>query len=257
MSSGSNAEQLSLALLGSGEFEPWTEEVDRWLLGRATGDGSVLVLPTASAPEGDPIFDGWANLGLDHYAQLGIPAQVVPLKTREDADRSSFSKPLVNASMVFFSGGNPAYLAGVLRGSRFWSELLPAMRRGLAYAGCSAGIACLGEVAPDSAAHMRGVRDFWKPVLALFPGVHFGPHWDALDRFVPGLRAMIIASVPVDRKLVAVDEHTAMVGDGREWRVMGAGKASVRENGQWRTYSAGESFAEPLDVSIEPAPAQA
>src|SRR5439155_11002014 len=84
----------AIALLGSGEFEPWTEEVDRWLLERATGDGSVLVLPTASAPEGDPIFDGWANLGLDHYAQLGIPAQVVPLKTREDADRSSFSKPL-------------------------------------------------------------------------------------------------------------------------------------------------------------------
>ena len=35
----------SFALLGSGEFEPWNEEVDRWLLGRADGrDGRVLIL---------------------------------------------------------------------------------------------------------------------------------------------------------------------------------------------------------------------
>ena len=40
------------ALLGSGEWQPWTDEVDRWLLERTTGDGTVLVLPTASAPEG-------------------------------------------------------------------------------------------------------------------------------------------------------------------------------------------------------------
>jgi hypothetical protein len=37
------------ALLGSGEFLPWTSEVDDWVLERATGEG-VLILPTASAP---------------------------------------------------------------------------------------------------------------------------------------------------------------------------------------------------------------
>ena len=34
----------SVALLGSGEFEPWTDDVDHWLLDRATGDGTVLIL---------------------------------------------------------------------------------------------------------------------------------------------------------------------------------------------------------------------
>src|SRR5439155_5875898 len=33
---------LTFGLLGSGEFLPWSEEVDRWLLERATGDGRVL-----------------------------------------------------------------------------------------------------------------------------------------------------------------------------------------------------------------------
>ena len=39
----------SFAFLGSGEFQPWHEGIDRWLLDRADGDGSVLVVPTASA----------------------------------------------------------------------------------------------------------------------------------------------------------------------------------------------------------------
>jgi hypothetical protein len=42
-----------MALLGSGEFEPWAEEGDLLLLSLATGDGSAAILPLASAPEGE------------------------------------------------------------------------------------------------------------------------------------------------------------------------------------------------------------
>ena len=251
------AASLSIALLGSGEFEPWTEQVDRWLLARAAGDGTVLILPTASAPEGDAVFDRWAEMGLLHYTRLGIPAEVLPVKSREDADRPELAAKLASASMAYFSGGNPAYLAGVLRGSLFWKEVLGAARRGMAYTGCSAGIACLGERAVDSAAHMRGDPDIWKPGLRMFPGVHFGPHWDALDRFVPGLQAMFIAAVPNEQALLAIDERTAMVGDGVNWRVMGEGAASIHRDGEWRTFPSGVSFTEPLPIALDAVPAKA
>jgi len=253
--SGTPANGLSFALLGSGEFEPWTEDVDRWLLGRATGDGTVLILPAASAPEGDAVFDRWAEMGLLHYTRLGVPAEVVPLKTGADAERPELSAKLATASMAYFSGGNPAYLAGVLGGSLFWKELLAAVRRGMAFTGCSAGIACLGELAVDSAAHMRGDPDIWKAGLRLFPNLQFGPHWDALDKYVPGLQAMFIAAVPPDRGLLAIDEYTAVVGDGRDWRVMGAGGAQLRQDGAWRTFRSGQSFTEALDISLDAAPA--
>src|SRR5262245_49941284 len=107
----------TIALLGSGEFEPWTEEVDRWTLERATGDGTVLILPAASAPEGDSVFDMWADMGLKHFGRLRIPAEVVPLKTREDADRPEMAARLSTASLAYFSGGNPAYLATMLLGT--------------------------------------------------------------------------------------------------------------------------------------------
>lgn len=254
---GSPSNGLSIALLGSGEFEPWTEEIDRWLLDRATGDGTVLILPAASAPEGDAVFDRWAEMGRQHYGGLGIAVQVVPLKTRADADRPDLAAKLSTASMAYFSGGNPAYLAGALQGSRFWRELLAAVRRGMAYTGCSAGIACLGELAVDSAAHARGEQDLWKPGLRMFPNLQFGPHWDALDKYVPGLQAMFIASVPPDRGLLAIDEYTAVVGDGRDWRVMGSGGAQLRQNGAWRTFRSGQSFTEALEISLDAAPAQA
>lgn len=44
--------ERSFALLGSGEFEPWTADVDR-LLERTTRAGPILIAPTAAAPEGE------------------------------------------------------------------------------------------------------------------------------------------------------------------------------------------------------------
>ena len=102
----------TIELMGSGEFEPWSEEVDRFSLSRAEfGDGSVVILPTASAPEGDEVFNRWAGMGLDHYKRMGVHARVVDLKTREDAFLDVLIEELANPSMIFFSGGNPSYLA--------------------------------------------------------------------------------------------------------------------------------------------------
>jgi cyanophycinase-like exopeptidase len=243
---------VSIALLGSGEFEPWTEEVDRWLLDRATGDGTVLILPAASAPEGDAVFDTWAQMGLTHYGRLGTPAEVIPLKTREDAGRPEIAARLASASMAYFSGGNPAYLAGILLETPFWRDLLAALGRGMAYAGCSAGIACLGEVAPDSSIRDFTSREIWKPGLRLFPRMQVAPHWDALDTYVPGLRRLFTAAVPAEWRLLAVDEHTAVVGDGAAWHVVGAGGAYLREDGASKSFTAGDSFTAPFDVALAP-----
>jgi cyanophycinase len=236
----------SFALLGSGEFESWTEAVDWWLLERAAicgaGGGRVLILPTASAPEGDSVFDRWASMGLDHYRAAAISVEVVPIKTRADAERPEHVARLADASVVFFSGGNPAYLAEVMGGSAFWSELLAALERGVAYAGCSAGVACLGEVATDSAAVALGAGNLYRPGLRLFPKMHFGPHWNMLDAFIPGLREMIVSSVPADCRLLAIDERTAVVGDGETWNVLGSSKAALLEDGRWGEFGPGESF---------------
>ena len=132
------------ALLGSAEFLPWAEEVDLWSLDRAR-PGPVLLLPTASAPEGEEVFDRWGRMGLEHYARLGVDAEVVQLKTREDAERADLASRLDAAGAVFFSGGTPGSLAATLAGTRFWATLMANLDVGLGYGGCSAGIAALGR----------------------------------------------------------------------------------------------------------------
>lgn len=235
-----------LGLLGSGEFDPWAAEVDRWLLERARGgDGRVLILPTASAPDGDEVFEMWSEKGMAHYGRQGIPAEVLLLKTREDADRADLIAKLEDASLVFFSGGNPAYLAATLAGTNFWRAVLAGLDRGLAYGGCSAGVACLPDLAPDS-----GITSLdeavWRPGLGFFRDVIFMPHWDALDSFMPGLADFVIASVPPGSRLFAIDENTAILGDGTEWSVVGMGGASLLWEGSWRRFASGEAFSLPL-----------
>jgi cyanophycinase len=232
------------ALLGSAEFLPWAEEVDRWMLERAR-PGPVLILPTASAPEGDEVFDGWGRMGVEHYARLGVEAEVLPVKRREDAERADLASRLDDAAAVFLSGGNPGSLAAALAGTRFWTSLEANLNRGLAYGGCSAGIAALGE----RAAWRLHRNSFW-PGLGVFPGTNLAPHWDAVDAYIPGLAQALVANLGPPFRLVAVDELTAMVGDGRRWSVLGAGGVHVLEDGGWTDHGAGSSFD--LDLARQP-----
>lgn len=230
----------TFVMLGSGEFEPWAEEVERAALARATGDGSVLVVPTASSAEGPDVFDRWGRMGLDHYGSLGIPARVLPLHTRDDAMRDDLAAEVDRASMIFFSGGKPQHLASVVAGTPAWSAVLRAVDRGAVYAGCSAGAMAASQSREQRAAH-GGVGTGWVFGLGLVPNVSFGAHWDRV-RFVPGMRPFVMSRVPNDTWFVGIDERTATLGDGVRWEVFGAGTVTVRHARTTETYAAGRSF---------------
>jgi cyanophycinase len=235
----------SLAFMGSGEFEPWHDEVDRWLLDRAQGDGSVLIVPAASAPEGDDVFDDWGTRGIAHYRRLGVPASVVPIRTRSDADREDVVAQIDGASVVFFSGGNPFALAEALRGSAWWARVVERLDDGLGFAGCSAGVSFLNDKTIDTA-EMSFSGDPWKPGLGLVNDVRFGLHWDVVDRWIPGATSFIEASLAPGQVLVGIDEVTAMVGDGARWRVVGRAVVHVLQRGDWMHHAAGDVFELPL-----------
>jgi cyanophycinase len=227
------------AFLGAGEFEDWHDEVDRALLhGR---DGRVLVCATAAAPEGDDVFDRWAGQGIAHYDRLGVAATAPPLKRPEDAHDDGVVAMLDDAAAIFFSGGNPSWVATVLRDSPFWARLRARLAEGsIAYAGCSAGVACLSDPTYDS--DTNDPDRVWVPGLGYFPGVLFGPHWDVVDNWMPGARAFITASTPPGGTLVAIDEGTAMLGDLDEWTVHGSGGVHVYADGRWTDHAAGDRF---------------
>jgi cyanophycinase len=228
------------SLLGSGEFLPWSEPVDRRLVAEADGDGRVLILPTASAPEGKDVFERWGSLGLAHFSRLDIPAEVLDLRTREDADDPRLLARLDGASAVYFSGGNPAYLTATLVESDFLDSMLKQLDRGMAYAGCSAGVACLNEITFDS--DTTDVDEVFKPGLGLVPRAFFAPHWDIVDTWMPGATEFIVASVPKDSVFIGLDEDTAMMGRGSSWGVLGKSGIHVKKDDAWTTYRDGDRF---------------
>ncbi len=237
----------SYGLFGSGEFLPWAGPVDRWLVESSRRDaGRVLVVPTAAAPEGDDVFQRWGAMGIDHYRDLGYAPEVVGIKGREDAFRPEVVAQVEGASLVFFSGGNPAQLVRSLAGTPFWDGVVAELEGGCALAGSSAGIGFLGVTTIDSVAAANGLPDIVVPGIGWFPAV-FGPHWDAMEGWHPGSQAMMLAAVPGDIAFVGVDEDTAVVGDGARWEIQGRGTATVRPAGaEIFVAGPGESFDLPL-----------
>jgi cyanophycinase len=224
-------------LMGSGEFEPWSKEIEAAALdGRP---GPVAVLPTASSAEGDDVFGRWGRMGLEHYAAAGIDARLVPVKTREDADREEIARQLEGAAMVFFSGGKPQHLAETIHGTRLWDALLAALDAGTVYAGCSAGALIASQSREQR--RERGVRTGWVYGLGLVPHVSFGVHWDKV-KVIPGLRSVVMSRIPPGSWFVGLDERTAILGDGRRWRVYGVGEVTVRHAGGTEIHEADATF---------------
>lgn len=228
---------MRFLLLGAGEFLPWSAEAERHVLEGAR-PGFVAVLPTASAPEGDVVYDRWARMGLAHYDEARIEARLIDLKTRDDASDPDVLAALEGAAMYFFSGGNPLHLARVLEGTPALEAITKSMGKGAVFAGCSAGAMVAGARVEAG----RGPA-FWHVGLGLIPNLRFGVHWNRMPGFLPGLKEFIVSGNSRGDHFVGIDESTAIAGDGSSWRVFGVGGVDVRSAAGRQRYKSGDEFS--------------
>lgn len=239
----------TLALYGSGEFLPWSRRVDDWCLARADGSSDrVLIVPTASAPEGEAVFFRWARMGFDHYREAGLSPEVVELRTRQDADRPDLAAQVEGARLIFFSGGNPGYLAEAVTGTGFWRAVVAAVSTGTALAGCSAGACLKGTLVPFIGG--EGVVR-WIEGTRLLANAYIAPHFDRLDSYSPGMRRAVIGRCPPGSLLVGLDEKTALCGDGDTWEVVGVGGVWIgHDDHDLRAYRHGDRAAVRLGLDL-------
>src|SRR3954452_11658343 len=146
-----------VALVGSGEYLPVMEEVERGLLhGRPR---RFVQLATAAAPEGPESLARWHALGKAAAARLGVEQVVIPVVDRLSADDPALAALVGGAGLVYLSGGNPPFLATTLRGTLVWQAIYDAWQSGAALAGCSAGAMALAANVPDIRHPLRGTED--------------------------------------------------------------------------------------------------
>ena len=204
-----------LALVGSGEYLPVLEHVERLLLqGRPP---RFVQLATAAAPEGLESLARWHELGRLSADRLGVQQVVVPVVDRISADDEALAGLVEGAGLVYLSGGNPPFLAATLRGTAVWRAIERAWRGGAALAGCSAGAIALTGHVPDFRHPMRPADQG----LGAVPHLRVLPHFDRFAGRLPDVLLTRLVDVRPDVTVLGIDEDTALVGGPQEWQVLG------------------------------------
>ena len=224
----------TLALVGSGEFLDPMRPVDRELLDRA-GGARVVILPTASTPDGKGVPERWGRRGVDHFRALGAEPAAVLALTRADCERPDFAAAVHSANLIYFSGGKPDYLYRTLRGTALWQAVLDVLASGGVLAGCSAGAMIVGSFMPDVGAFPRLVG--WGPGFGLIPEAVVIPHFDEIPAPLVSLAARLC---PRGSTLIGVEGNTALVGSRGRWRVVGLGGVVVQQGRVRRRYTTGQ-----------------
>jgi cyanophycinase len=139
------------------------------------------------------------------------------------------------------SGGNPAHLAGALRDSALWSEVLAAWRGGAALAGCSAGAMAMTGWVP----HVRALHRPSDPGLGLLPHLRVIPHFDKMLGWAPDLVTRVLLHAPDGITVLGIDEDTALVGGPFTWTVMGRQSVWTLGHGSRVEHPAGSTLVTP------------
>lgn len=229
-----------VALVGAGEFLPSMSSFDAELLA-STGRTRprVAILPTASFPDGEDVFQRWAALGVQHFEGLGAEVEPVMVRDRSSADDAAAAQAIGEADLIYLSGGKPAYLLSALQGSAVERSLVAAHDRGAVLAGCSAGAMGLAGHAFDFRMRLSPWPLRWRSGLGFAPGISVVPHYDAWPE---PLSAMIALQAPRGCAVLGIDEETAVVGRDGSWQVHGRARVTVWRGRHRERFRVGEAF---------------
>jgi cyanophycinase len=199
----------------------------------------VAILPTASYPDGEAVFQRWAAMGVSHFAGLGAEVEPVLVRDRLGADDPGAAQAIGEADLVYLSGGKPAHLLESLTGSAVGRALAAAHARGAALAGCSAGAMALAGFAFDFRVRLVPFPLRWGSGLGFAAGLSVVPHYDAWPE---PLSALIAFQAPRGSVVLGIDEDTAVVGRDGGWQVHGAARVTVWRGRRRERFRAGEAF---------------
>ncbi|MFL5777589.1 MAG: Type 1 glutamine amidotransferase-like domain-containing protein [Chloroflexota bacterium] len=229
-----------VALIGAGEFLPEMADFDLGLLA-ATGRARprVVILPTASYPDGEAVFQRWAEMGVAHFRSLGAEVEPVLVRDRAAADDAAAVQAVGEADLVYLSGGKPGHLLDALDGTALADALTAAHDRGAVVAGCSAGAMAMAGQAWAVRARVLPWPLRWRPGLGFVPGASVLPHYDAWPEPLAAIAAL---QAPRGTRVVGIDEGTAVVGRNGAWQVHGRARVTVWRGRRRERYRAGEAF---------------
>ena len=221
-----------IVLAGGEEFRTGCEEMDSTIL-KATGaePATVLILPTAAVTGPQKA----ASDGVRHFSSLGARASQLMVLDHGQANDVEFIKPVSEASVIYFTGGDPQHLLATLQGSKLFDDLKNGLNSGKIVGGSSAGAMVMGSLM------WRRSSGEWVQGLGIGGELAVLPHHEHGD---PASVSDWLAStgVPAGFKVLGVDARTCCFGTPGNWTALGSGKVTAYQEGSWAIYKSGESL---------------
>ncbi|HUR68619.1 MAG TPA: cyanophycinase [Candidatus Thermoplasmatota archaeon] len=247
----SSAIRGTLVAVGGGEDKENDMVILRRCIDEVKGEAKVAVVIGAASREPReamrPYVRAFDELGIDRVRELR-------LQTRDAVEDERTIADLEDSDIVYFTGGDQARLADVLRGSPALEMIRKRYQEGAVVGGTSAGAAAMSGVMiargkPDEALNKGNTQV--DEGLGLLPGTVIDTHFIQRGRF--GRLLEIVAHQP-DLLGLGISEDTAIVlRGGRHLQVAGSDNLIIVDGSQIRrttTHEAKEGEPMSLDHAI-------
>jgi len=219
---------VSLALFGSGEYLPQMAEFEKSLIDDGIKNGKkpiYIQIPTAAGRESEVRLKHWRELGREQAEKIGAESIFLPIYDRDGANNLEYADQIRDSALVYFSGGDPNYLADSLVDTPVWKAVYENYLSGGSIAGCSAGAMVLSSHIPN----FRLSKSEPTVGLNLIPQIRVIPHFDKFFKWIPESAAKILLNIPSDGILIGIDELTALTkrSNSNIWQVSGKAKVHL------------------------------
>ncbi len=229
----------SLALVGSGEYLPSMLDLESLLIkdGVAKGKRPIYVqLATAAGRESEERLRYWKDIGEDQAQRLNVESHFLPVFSRSDAESDEFVDLVQNAALVYFSGGDPNYLANSIRDTTLWHAIQTNYNTGGSLAGCSAGAMFMSTQVP----RIRFTNKSPIEGVGVIPSIQVIPHFNMIHKFIPDAVVRALSDVPDGVTLIGIDDETALLRQDDSWSAWGAGHVHILNVDSPRTFEHSE-----------------
>lgn len=195
--------------------------------------GEKLVLATVASHQPEGYFEDYQKA----FADLDIGELVeLYVEDRGEAHLEEKLRQLDDAAGIFFSGGDQLRITSQIGDTEIEAKVRRVWERGGMIAGTSAGASVMSEtmLVKGSSSETHRIGDLhMAPGLGLMPDVIIDQHFAERGRF-----GRLLGAVAHNPRVLGlgVDEDTAAVVEGGEFRVIGSGAVYVVD-GQDVTYS--------------------
>jgi cyanophycinase len=217
-------------LIVIGGHEEKSRDGDREILTAVAEQATHKKGPLVIIPAATTLPEELAAEYLAVFHDLGVDeVEILDVRTREEAQQPEAVAKVARASVLFFTGGDQLRITSQIGDSPVYQCMQERYQKGVTIAGTSAGAAAMPDTMlvsgpGDESGQISAIG--MAPGLGLVHGVVIDSHFAERGRFGRLLGA--VAQNP--RNLgVGIDENTAIVLCGQEFRVIGSGAVYVMD----------------------------